>query len=86
MLQDGVPVLGTGLYLAMIGDQPALAARLASGWQPTTTDRYGSTALMWAAGGGHVQLAAWLLDSHGAQVNAGMLPHRLRSYALQDLY
>ena len=70
-VKNGVPVAGTGLRLAMCGERNALAARVADGsWCPATVDRYGSTALMWAAGGGHLEVTAWLVDSHRARVDA----------------
>ena len=55
------------------GDVPALQAHLAAGWDPASLDKHGSTALMWAAGGGHLdvcmcasaselQLRIWAID------------------------
>ena len=69
-VKDGLPLPGTGLQLCRSGQLSALRARFAQGsWHPATTDRYGSTALMWAAGSGHVAVAAWLVE-HGADVEA----------------
>jgi ankyrin repeat protein len=70
-VKDGLPLPGTGLHLCMCGQLQALRDRADAGrWHPATTDRYGSTALMWAAGSGHVAVAQWLVESHGADINA----------------
>ena len=70
-VKDGLPLPGTGLQLCRSGQLAALRTRFAQGsWHPATTDRYGSTALMWAAGSGHVAVAAWLVEEHGADVEA----------------
>lgn len=70
-VKDGLPLPGTGLHLCMCGQLQALRARAAGGgWHPATTDRYGSTALMWAAGSGRIPVAEWLVETHGADVDA----------------
>ena len=40
----------------------------------TATDRHGSCALMWAAGGGHLELCKWLVSS-----SVGMDPHAVQT-------
>ena len=70
-VKDGLPLPGTGLHLCMCGQLQALRSRAGGGgWHPATTDRYGSTALMWAAGSGHIPVAEWLVQDHGADVDA----------------
>ena len=70
-VKDGVPIPGTGLQLCRCGQLDALRSRVENGsWHPATTDRYGSTALMWAAGSGHVAVAAWLVEDNDADVEA----------------
>lgn len=70
-VKDGLPLPGTGLQLCRSGQLDALRTRVEKGtWHPATTDRYGSTALMWAAGSGHVAVAAWLVEENGAEVEA----------------
>ncbi len=70
-VKDGLPLPGTGLQLCRSGHLDALRTRVENGsWHPATTDRYGSTALMWAAGSGHVAVAAWLVEEHCAEVEA----------------
>ena len=56
---------------------PALAAArdgdlaaLRSCGDVTAVDRHGSNALMWAAGGGHLDVARWLLEAQGVAVDA----------------
>ena len=60
--------LPAGLAAARDGDLGTLEALLAAGWNPkTATDRHGSSALIWAAAGGHLA-ACELLHAHGASV------------------
>lgn len=61
------PELDEGLRLARDGDVHALAALIATtGWDPrTVTDRHGSSALLWAAGGGWLDVCAFLVDECG---------------------
>jgi hypothetical protein len=54
--------LHPGLAAARDGDVEALRALLASGWDARTcVDRHGSSALLWAAGGGHLAACAFLV-------------------------
>ena len=47
--------LSPGLVAARDGDVATLRALAAGGWEAATeVDRHGSTAMMWAAGGGHL--------------------------------
>lgn len=66
--------LPAALAAARDGDIAALCRQLDGGWDPTQgADRHGSTALIWAAGGG--QLAACkLLHSRGASVTQAQPP------------
>ena len=54
-----------------------------TGWDATqSVDRYGSTALLWAAGEGHIEVCRYLVDFCGANVNElrgkdGMKRHAL---------
>lgn len=40
----------------------------AQGWSPQEEDRHGSTALLWAAGGGHLPVCRFLVEECGAPV------------------
>ena len=60
---------GCGLHAASTGDVARLAELLASGWDPETTDRHGSSALCWAAGAGELRACEALLAA-GAIVDA----------------
>ena len=60
-----------GLSACAAGDLSA-AERLAAtgGWHPAhAADKHGNTALMWAAGGGHLPVVRWLLESQGVAVD-----------------
>ena len=46
--------LDVGLEAARQGDEETLRELLGSGWLISTPDKYGGTALHWAAGGGHL--------------------------------
>ena len=60
--------LPAGLAAARDGDLGTLEALLVAGWKPqTAADRHGSSALIWAAAGGHLA-ACELLHAHGASV------------------
>ena len=46
-------------------------AAAAGGWAAAhAIDKHGNTALMWAAGGGHLHVARWLLEAQGVAVDA----------------
>lgn len=61
--------LDVGLEAARQGDEECLRELLESGWSISTPDKYGGTALHWAAGGGHLACCkvhhhiAWVLSS-----------------------
>ena len=60
-----------GLSACATGDLTA-AMELAKGggWQPAhAADKHGNSALMWAAGGGHVNIVRWLLEERGVAVD-----------------
>ena len=60
-----------GLGACAVGDLERACALAASGWLAMhATDKHGSTALMWAAGGGHLTVARWLLEEVGVAVDA----------------
>ena len=60
-----------GLGACAVGDLGRARALAASGWLAKhATDKHGSTALMWAAGGGHLPVARWLLEEVGVAVDA----------------
>ena len=46
--------LDVGIEAARNGDLKLLTELLESGWSVSTLDKYGGTALHWAAGGGHL--------------------------------
>lgn len=58
-----------GLEAARAGDLDALKGLVQCGWNPhVASDKHGSTALMWAAGEGHLHVCKYLVDVCG--VNA----------------
>lgn len=57
--------LDPGLAAARDGDLMALKALVSDGWAATTPDRYGSCALQWAAGAGHLAVVRWLVEDCG---------------------
>ena len=60
------PALHPGLAAARDGDETALRELVASGWDAATcADRHGSTALLWAAGGGHLGVCRFLCECAG---------------------
>ena len=66
--------LPPGMVAARDGDVAALRSLLEAGWKPADArDRHGSSALLWAAAGGHLG-ACQLLHQHGASV-AHRQPH-----------
>lgn len=60
-----------GLSACATGDANAARALRALGWDPShAADKHGSTALMWAAGGGHLPLVRWLVEECAVGVDA----------------
>lgn len=56
--------LPAGLVAARDGDLATLQALQASGgWWLDQTDHHGSSAVHWAAGGGHLDIVKWLIES-----------------------
>ena len=66
--------LAPGLAAARDGDLEALKALAAEGWDVRTSDRHGSTALHWAAGGGHLPIVRWLVEDCGLDPTATVQP------------
>eukprot|EP00658_Telonema_sp_P-2_P020424 TRINITY_DN18077_c0_g1_i2.p1 TRINITY_DN18077_c0_g1~~TRINITY_DN18077_c0_g1_i2.p1 ORF type:complete len:165 (-),score=41.91 TRINITY_DN18077_c0_g1_i2:14-508(-) len=59
-----------GIGACAAGDLEGVLRHLERGWEPgKMVDKNGSTALMWAAGGGHVQVCE-LLMTHGMDLEA----------------
>lgn len=75
---DAVP----GLAAARDGDVAALEALLTSGWRPNTQDTKGCTALMWAAGAGHLDACGTLQPKADNRVMSKTLHQRLLSIFL----
>ncbi|CAL52747.1 Ankyrin repeat [Ostreococcus tauri] len=72
-----------GLESARRGDLESLRVLVRDGWDPTSTsavDRHGSNALLWAAGGGHVECVKFLIESCGMDPEKAVQNGR-RSYA-----
>jgi ankyrin repeat protein len=64
-------VLHPGLAAARDGDVAALRALVSSGWDACTcVDRHGSSALLWAAGGGHLDACVFLVTEAGCDAAA----------------
>jgi ankyrin repeat protein len=63
-----------GLTAARDGDLAAMRALMADGWDVTTTDRYGSSALQWAAGAGHLDVVRWLVNDCGMNPSTTVQP------------
>eukprot|EP00192_Tetraselmis_astigmatica_P009761 CAMPEP_0117659536 /NCGR_PEP_ID=MMETSP0804-20121206/6486_1 /TAXON_ID=1074897 /ORGANISM="Tetraselmis astigmatica, Strain CCMP880" /LENGTH=867 /DNA_ID=CAMNT_0005466203 /DNA_START=78 /DNA_END=2683 /DNA_ORIENTATION=+ len=58
--------LDAGLAAARDGQLVILQNKVQSGWDPQQiTDRHGSSALLWAAGGGHLEVCKHLVDVCG---------------------
>ncbi|CAK9106458.1 Protein VAPYRIN (MtVpy) (Protein HERMES), partial [Durusdinium trenchii] len=55
--------LDPGLCAARDGDVKRLMIFLSQGWDLQTRDRHGSNALLWAAGGGHLELCRCLVEA-----------------------
>eukprot|EP00966_Prymnesium_polylepis_P054953 1270374-Prymnesium_polylepis.1 len=61
-----------GIHACAAGDLDGARALVASSsWQPLhAADKHGSTALHWAASGGHVAVVRWLVEAVGVDVDA----------------
>mmetsp|Transcript_3546 Transcript_3546/g.9025 ORF Transcript_3546/g.9025 Transcript_3546/m.9025 type:complete len:864 (-) Transcript_3546:182-2773(-) len=57
--------LDAGMRAARDGDLAGLRASVAAGWDPASVDRHGSNALLWAAGGGHLEVCEYLVAECG---------------------
>eukprot|EP00434_Breviolum_minutum_P005569 symbB.v1.2.004912.t1/scaffold263.1/size248082/13 len=55
--------LDIGLCAARDGDLETLKMLISEGWDIGTRDHHGSNALLWAAGGGHVELCRFLVEA-----------------------
>ena len=67
--------LCAGLAAAAAGDVDGLVAaeKNGAGFDPReTVDAYGSGALHWAAGGGHLRACEWLVDARGVSVTRSL--------------
>ena len=59
-----------GIGACAVGDLLGAYAAVERGWQPAyAVDKFGNTALMWAAGGGHLAAVRWLLEEMGVAVD-----------------
>jgi hypothetical protein len=78
------PKMTAGLIAAVAGDIAGMAAAAADGWNPATScDSFGSGALMWAAGGGHLAACDWLVLQRGVPI--GGVWHVLLATSLDAL-
>ncbi|KAF0709325.1 hypothetical protein AaE_012911 [Aphanomyces astaci] len=69
--------LGPGLDECRCGDLLGLQAQVASGWDcHTSRDRHGSSGLLWAAGGGHLDVVKYLIESLGMRPVQDIQAHR----------
>lgn len=66
--------LDPGLAAARDGDLRVLRALVLDGWDVTTPDRYGSCALQWAAGAGHLAVVHWLVKDCGLDPRTTVQP------------
>eukprot|EP01043_Picozoa_sp_COSAG02_P039165 COSAG02_NODE_3073_length_7423_cov_10.177635_3_plen_1005_part_00 len=66
--------LDPGLAAARDGDLAVLRALVSDGWDVTTPDRYGSCALQWAAGAGHLAVVRWLVEECGLDPRTTVQP------------
>ena len=73
LAEGRVKPLEHGMELCRSGDVAALETLVAAGeWDPrAVVDRHGSTALMWAAGGGHLACCQFLVDVCGLDPGRG---------------
>lgn len=59
-----------GLEKARSGDLEGLRLLVSSGWNAhTACDKHGNTALMWAAGEGHIEVCKYLVETCGVNVH-----------------
>ncbi len=66
--------LDPGLAAARDGDLAVLRELVSDGWDVTTPDRYGSCALQWAAGAGHLAVVRWLVEECGLDPRTTVQP------------
>ena len=66
--------LDPGLAAARDGDLVSLRALVSEGWDAATPDRYGSCALQWAAGAGHLAVVRWLVEDCGLDPRTTVQP------------
>ena len=60
-----------GIGACAVGNLAEARTIAEAGWLPAyAADKHGSTALMWAAGGGHLPVVRWLLEEVGVAVDA----------------
>ena len=65
-------MLSVAFCAAQNGDLVALQQHVAAGWDAHTLDKHGSTALMWAAGGGHLDVCKYLVNTCGLSAAGGI--------------
>lgn len=61
-------MLSPAFEAARDGNESALRELVARGWDPSEEDKHGSTALLWAAGGGHLPVCKFLVEECGLAV------------------
>ncbi|ETV90585.1 hypothetical protein H310_14653 [Aphanomyces invadans] len=78
LVQEGrVKSLGPGLDECRCGDLEGLQTQVAAGWNcHTSRDRHGSSGLLWAAGGGHLAIVQYLIESLGMRPVDDVQAHR----------
>jgi ankyrin repeat protein len=68
-------VLSSAFVAARDGHLEDLKRCVDDGWCASCVDSHGSTALMWAAGGGHLHICKYLVDTCSVSVkDSGMSP------------
>jgi ankyrin repeat protein len=64
------PAAVGGISACAHGDIEAAVALCARGWAPQdAVDKHGNTALMWAAGAGHLSVVRWLVEEQRVEVD-----------------
>ena len=63
-------VLSPAFEAARAGDEASLREMHSQGWDALEEDRHGSTALLWAAGGGHLAVCKFLVEECGVPVDS----------------